>query len=159
MVPRKRKYSKTTRVNQDATMTCQQCGKIVHSRPYTFRGYTQYRLPKKFCSVKCTSDYGTSLVRGTLREGAARRFIETRTGYVVLTEGTKRQYEHRAVMEKRLGRKLRPEESVHHKNGIKNDNRDENLELWAKKHLGGQRVSDLPPMPIATSSGLLSFGA
>jgi hypothetical protein len=88
---------------------------------------------QKYCARACYSGNRSGL----------RRFVESRTGYVVLTKGTSRQYEHRAVVERRLGRKLRPEESVHHKNGIKGDNRDENLELWAKKHLGGQRVSDL----------------
>jgi len=45
-------------------------------------------------------------------------------------------------MEQALGRKLYRDETVHHRNGVRIDNRIENLELWSKNHPAGQRVVD-----------------
>jgi hypothetical protein len=50
--------------------------------------------------------------------------------------------EHRYIMEQILGRRLWADENVHHINGVRDDNRPENLELWSKGQPCGQRVQD-----------------
>jgi hypothetical protein len=67
----------------------------------------------------------------------------TSKGYVGVRIAGRYRMEHHLVVEQRLGRKLLPTEEVHHKNGVRSDNHDSNLELWIKGHSPGQRAKDL----------------
>lgn len=64
-------------------------------------------------------------------------------GYRLVKQDGKYRPEHHVVMEEKLGRPLFKEERVHHMNGIRGDNRPENLELWLNGHPSGQRVDDM----------------
>lgn len=76
-----------------------------------------------------------SMPDGTLRQ--------QRSGYVSVKVGHRWVAQHRAIMEDILGRPLVSGESVHHRNGIRNDNRAENLELWVGGIRYGQRAHEV----------------
>ncbi len=53
-----------------------------------------------------------------------------------------RKFAHIWQMEEHLGRELYPDENVHHINGVRHDNRLENLALWSTRQPSGQAVED-----------------
>jgi len=112
-------------------------------------GCENKHLAKGFCSkhyraFKAWLDKDRSVELQSKQKSALDK-----SGYVLLylpnhpNASVNGQYaEHRLVMEQKLGRLLVRNENVHHKNGIRNDNRPENLELWSSRQPKGQRIED-----------------
>lgn len=95
----------------------------------------------------CAGHYGS---RGKRYINPGDRYTH-RDGYVMVKLDDGRViFEHRAMMEQHLGRLLVRGENVHHINGVRDDNRLENLELWYSPQPYGQRVEDLLRYAVTT---------
>jgi hypothetical protein len=97
----------------------------------------------------CNTHYSYAVGRGDIPARPRNRRINTE-GYAMIfwpghPNAQKSGYipEHVAAMSQILGRPLVPGENVHHVNGVRDDNRWENLELWVTKQPKGQRASDV----------------
>jgi len=121
--------------------------------------FIQKRLNNtEYCSQSCKK-LGTFRKFKGLPVKGPRKHIRgtghiTKTGYRVISKnhpnarmrspssGKGQIMEHTWVMSNHIGRPLFKHETVHHINGIRNDNRIENLELWSSSHPYGQRIED-----------------
>lgn len=106
---------------------------------------------KRLCSGHWRQQHhGEALrpLRPVAAQGQWSRWRTDSHGYVVRTRRNattgrpEAQAEHRVIMAEHLARDLLPGEEVHHLNGIRSDNRIENLVLWSTSQPAGQRVGD-----------------
>lgn len=114
---------------------CPKCGIPFKSQPYR-------RV--KYCSWDCARSQ-----MGENKRVPGGWFIQQKSGYVIRGRNGTTELQHRVVMEEILGRKLKSYENVHHKNGVRDDNRPENLEIWVVKQPKGQRPADIIEWAIA----------
>lgn len=123
-----RKYCSATCSTYKAipTFECAQCGKAAMR---TKGGNGNFNYKQRYCSRECGY-------------AAQRTGFLDKNGYRVITIGGKQVMEHRHVMELHLGIKLPAGSTIHHKNGLRTDNRVENLEYWDHRHGKGQRLDD-----------------
>ena len=118
---------------------CKHCGKRFHPLKQEVK-----RGGGIFCSRECYFKYRPHhSIRGKEHWAWRGGRVVSGGGYIYLYRPNhpyayQKKYvpEHRLVMEKHLGRYLKPNEIIHHKNQKKDDNRIENLEIILKKQKG-----------------------
>lgn len=119
------------------TRTCSCCGDEFERYAITI-ARTEAAGKPLYCSRRCVKGLGRPRI---LNSYAHRRLKPDHPLWCMASEGGMVMV-HRLVIAEALGRPLLPDEVVHHINGIRHDNRLENLELWTTSHPKGQRVED-----------------
>ncbi len=128
---------------------CEYCSSdFLTTKQDTVQRKGKYLNVGRYCSLTCARKarpgYSWRGIRGEKHSAWNGGKCKLKRGYIEIyspnhpyARGKKYVKEHRLVMENYLGRYLEPWEQVHHRNGIKDDNRIENLQLIQNKvHLG-----------------------
>ena len=106
-------------------LKCSLCGKEFKRIKWLHTQHQRRGCIKDYCSTKCKNKY-QSISHGCNWKGGRQK----QGKYIAIwISKNKRIREHRLVMEKKIGRKIRKGEVVHHINGNPTDNRIENLVL------------------------------
>jgi len=124
---------------------CKNCGNEFYRTRRKGSGTIYHE--QELCSKQCKNEWVSKVYREKHGFSITKRI--RRGGYISIRipaqngePARKDVFEHRYVMEQHLGRRLYPDETVHHRDGNRQHNALENLELFSSRHGPGQRVVD-----------------
>lgn len=126
--------------NMDIDYTCSEIG-CLESRPLIIQRMKGGTVGSYFRAL-CSFHWSQKTKKAMGAKEIGERYLN-KDGYMMLVTEKGVKSEHRLIMESKLGRLLARGESVHHINGVRNDNRPENLELWLGGIRYGQRAADI----------------